>query len=49
MILHFLGEDQIMRGERERPGPPVRETSPGVTSSLTALDGRESGAEDRVG
>jgi hypothetical protein len=30
MILHFLGEDQIMRGERERPGPPVRETSPGV-------------------
>ena len=30
MILHFLGEDEIMRGERERPGPPVRETSPGV-------------------
>jgi hypothetical protein len=30
MILHFLGEDAIMRGEMERPGPPVRETSPGV-------------------
>jgi hypothetical protein len=29
IILHFLGEDQIIRGERERPGPPVRETSPG--------------------
>ena len=26
----MVGEDQIMRGERERPGPPVRETSPGV-------------------
>jgi hypothetical protein len=25
-----LGEDEIIRGERERPGPPVRETSPGV-------------------
>jgi hypothetical protein len=23
MILHFLGEDAIMRGARERPGPPV--------------------------
>jgi hypothetical protein len=30
MILHFLGEDEILRGVRERPGPPVRETSPGV-------------------
>jgi len=30
MILHFLGEDAIIRGERESPGPPVRETSPGV-------------------
>ncbi len=30
MILHFLGEDAIIRGERERLGPPVRETSPGV-------------------
>jgi hypothetical protein len=30
MVLMFLGEDQIIRGERERPGPPVRETSPGV-------------------
>ena len=30
MIGHFVGEDQIIRGERERPGPPVRETSPGV-------------------
>ena len=29
-ILHFLGEDAIMRGERERPGPADRETSPGV-------------------
>ena len=26
----FVGEDAIMRGEREQPGPPVRETSPGV-------------------
>jgi hypothetical protein len=30
MILHWVGEDEIIRGERERPGPPVRETSPGV-------------------
>jgi hypothetical protein len=30
MILNFLGEDEILRGVRERPGPPVRETSPGV-------------------
>ncbi len=30
MILHFLGEDAIIRGEAERTGPPVRETSPGV-------------------
>lgn len=30
MLGHFVGEDQIIRGERERPGPPVRETSPGV-------------------
>jgi hypothetical protein len=30
IILLFLGEDEIIRGERERPGPPVRETSPGV-------------------
>ncbi len=29
MILHFLGEDEIIRGERERPGPPVREVAPG--------------------
>ena len=26
----FVGEDEIIRGERDRPGPPVRETSPGV-------------------
>ena len=26
----LLGEDEIMRGERERSGPPVRETGPGV-------------------
>jgi hypothetical protein len=32
MILTFLGEDAIMRGEMERPGSPasLRETSPGV-------------------
>ena len=30
MVGMMVGEDQIMRGERERPGPPVRETSPGV-------------------
>ena len=30
LILLWLGEDEIIRGERERPGPPVRETSPGV-------------------
>ena len=30
MLGHFVGEDEIMRGVRERPGPPVRETSPGV-------------------
>jgi len=29
-ILFLLGEDAIIRGEMERPGPPVRETSPGV-------------------
>jgi hypothetical protein len=26
----FLGEDAILRGERERSGPKCRETSPGV-------------------
>ena len=30
MVDHFLGEDEIIRGIKERPGPPVRETSPGV-------------------
>ena len=30
IISLFLGEDEIIRGERERTGPPVRETSPGV-------------------
>jgi hypothetical protein len=30
IILHFLGEDEIIRGERERSGPSVREASPGV-------------------
>ena len=30
LLGHLVGEDQIMRGEREHPGPPVRETSPGV-------------------
>jgi len=29
MLYHFLGEDAIIRGEMERPGPPVREVSPG--------------------
>ena len=29
MIAQWLGEDEIIRGERERPGRPVRETSPG--------------------
>ena len=26
----WLGEDEIIRGLRERPGPPVRESSPGI-------------------
>ncbi len=26
----WIGEDSIIRGERERPGPPVTETAPGV-------------------
>ena len=30
IILLFLGEDEIMRGGRQRPEPPVRESSPGV-------------------
>ena len=30
MMADFVAEDEIMRGLRERPGPPVRETSPGV-------------------
>lgn len=30
LLGHLVGEDQIIRGERERPGPPVRETTPGV-------------------
>ncbi len=30
IITLFLGEDEILLGEKERPGPPVRETSPGV-------------------
>lgn len=29
-LANLLGEDEIMRGLRERPGPKVRETSPGV-------------------
>jgi hypothetical protein len=33
IITLFLGEDEVIRGERERPGPPVRETSPGVYES----------------
>ncbi len=30
MVGHMLDEDEIIRGVRERPGPPARETSPGV-------------------
>lgn len=30
MLGHFIGEDEIICGERGRPGPPARETSPGV-------------------
>ena len=30
IIALWLGEDQILRGERERRGPPVTETAPGV-------------------
>ena len=30
MIEHWLGEDEIIRGERARPGTPVRATSLGV-------------------
>ena len=30
IIAEFLGEDEIIRGVRERPGPPVVETTPGV-------------------
>jgi hypothetical protein len=30
LITAWLGEDAIVRGEMERPGPPVVETSPGV-------------------
>jgi hypothetical protein len=30
IITLWLGEDEIIRGERERPGPPVVETAPGV-------------------
>jgi hypothetical protein len=29
-LLLWLGEDEIVRGLRERPGPPVVETAPGV-------------------
>lgn len=29
VIAMLLGEDEIIRGERERPGPPVKATSPG--------------------
>ena len=29
MMGFFVGEDEIMRGERERPGPPVKEVGPG--------------------
>ena len=37
MLLTFLGEDAIMRGEMERPGPSVRETSPGVYETVEDL------------
>ena len=26
----FVDEDEVMRGERERPGPPVKEVRPGL-------------------
>jgi hypothetical protein len=29
MLAHFVGEDAIIRGEMERPGPPVKEVRPG--------------------
>lgn len=30
IIGHLVGEDEIIRGERKRPDPPVVESSPGV-------------------
>ena len=30
LLGELVGEDAIIRGEAERPGPPVRETSAGV-------------------
>jgi hypothetical protein len=30
MVVHFLGEDEIIRGVRERSGPAVGEISSGV-------------------
>ena len=30
MMGAFVDEDQVMRGERERPGSPVKETRPGL-------------------
>ena len=30
MFGHFVGEDEIICGGRERSGPPARETNPGV-------------------
>ena len=30
MVGILVAEDEIIRGERERPGPPVTETAPGV-------------------
>ncbi len=30
MLGFWVGEDEIVRGLRERPGPPVRESRPGV-------------------
>ena len=29
MMRAFVDEDAVMRGERERPGPPVKEVRPG--------------------
>jgi len=39
MVHHFLGENEIIRGVRERPGPAVREIS--SESTKIARESRE--------